>query len=102
MERLDNSLDSWMDKKYIVILNELFSRTIYPKYKKSWIRFVKLMEKKLKNAAGADASEIAKKIELLHLKSDNGSSKPTSADFSKLSNVVEKQVFRKTVCNVFF
>ena len=35
MERLDNSLDSWMDKKYIVILNELFSRTIYPKYKKS-------------------------------------------------------------------
>ena len=65
------------------------------------------MEKNLKNAAGVDASDIAKKIELLYLKSDNdrldnGRSKPTSADFSKLSNVVEKQVFRKTVCNVFF
>ena len=65
------------------------------------------MEKNLKNAAGVDASDIAKKIELLHLKSDNdrldnGRSKPTSADFSKLSNVVDKQVFRKTVCNVFF
>ena len=37
----DNLFNSWIDKKYILIWNELFSRTIYPKQKQneSWIRF---------------------------------------------------------------
>ena len=56
----------------------------------------------LKNAAGVDTFEFAKKVDLASLKSeidklDIGKLETTSVDLSKLSDAVKNEVVKKTV-----
>ena len=67
----DNSLNNWIDKKYIVIENELFSRSIYPQQKQNKVELdlsSYAAKFDLKNATSVDTSDFAKKADLASLK----------------------------------
>ena len=81
----DNSFNSWINKKHIVIQNELYSGTIYYATKFD-----------LKIATDVNTSKLAEKADLASLKSDIINKfdidrlEITHIDLSELSNVTEK------------
>ena len=63
-------VNSWIDKKYIVIYNELFSRTMQSQYRQKVELDLSNYETKsdLKGATGINTSEFAKNVDLASLK----------------------------------
>ena len=83
-KRYNNSFNSWIDKKDIVLMSEYFQKpkSLGANVKVELDLFNYATKADLKNATGVDTSDFAKKTDLANLKSD-----VDKLDIDKLKNV---------------